>query len=169
VDSSRVDRPLPGDAMRRFVIVIATLSTTLLWITGCGKKESVSNGNAVPIGDSRLEGIYTLVATEMGGVSTQEYEKDRNYEFSGNKMISPKGKKEEAATINCDPAQTPAEITITKTEASGKIDTFFGIYKLENGTLTLCMIKSDNPIDRPKEFKTNKDSKAIILVMKKTK
>ena len=155
--------------MRRFAFVIGMVSTTLLSIGGCGKKESGSDGNAAYSGDSRLEGTYTLVATEMGGVSTQEFEKDRNYEFSGNKMISPKGKKEEAATINCDPAKTPAEIAITKTEASGKIDNFFGIYKLENGTLTLCMIKTDNPTDRPKEFTTNKDSKAIILVMKKTK
>ena len=145
----------------------AVVATTLFLVGGCGSKDNGGGGPAGG-GDPRLEGTYTLVETEMGGVRSKETEQKGTFSFSGDKMISPNGKKEEAATIKCDPSKTPAEITISKTEVSGKIDTFYGIYKLENDTLTLCLMKSDNPADRPKEFKTSKESKAMIEVFKKT-
>jgi uncharacterized protein (TIGR03067 family) len=152
----------------RFAFGIALVATTAMFVSGCGKKEVGGDGNAES-GDPRLEGTYTLVATEMGGVTHKETEQKGFFTFFGDKMISPNGKKEEAATIKCDPSKTPAEITISKTEASGKIDTIYGIYILEDDTLTLCLIKSDNPDQRPKEFKTSTEPKAIIQVFKKTK
>ncbi len=150
----------------RSVFGNAVVATTLMLVGGCGSKDN--GGGPAGGGDPRLEGTYTLVETEMGGVRSKETEQKGTFSFSGDKMISPNGKKEEAATIKCDPTKTPAEITISKTEASGKIDTFYGIYKLEDDTLTLCLMKSDNPANRPKEFKTSKDSIVMIEVFKKT-
>jgi uncharacterized protein (TIGR03067 family) len=150
----------------RSVFGRAVVATTLMLVGGCGSKDS--GGGPAGGGDPRLEGTYALVATEMLGVSTKETEQKGTFTFSGDKMITPNSKKEEAATIKCDPTKTPAEITISRTEVSGKVDTYYGIYKLEDDTLTLCWMKSDNPADRPKEFKTAKDSKAIIEVLKKT-
>ncbi|HEV3439811.1 MAG TPA: TIGR03067 domain-containing protein [Gemmata sp.] len=144
----------------------AVVATTLMLVGGCGSKDN--GGGAAGGGDPRLEGTYTLVETEMGGVRSKETEQKGTFAFSGDKMISPNGKKEEAATIKCDPSKTPAEITISKTEVSGKINTFYGIYKLEDDTLTLCLMKSDNPANRPKEFKTSKESIVMIEVFKKT-
>lgn len=148
----------------------ALLMIGLVLIGGCGKKDSGGEENAgsVSSGDPKLDGTYTLIQTEMGGVAFKETEQKGTFTISGNKLISPNGNKEQAATINCDPSKTPAEITITKAEASGKVDKVFGIYKLEGDTLTLCLMKSDNPADRPKEFKTSKESKVMIEVLKKT-
>ena len=144
---------------------VLCVGITLL-LLGCGSKDG---GPQTSSGDSRLEGTYTLIETEMKGLRGKETEKDRIYTFSGDKLILPKGKPEEAATIKCDPNANPAEITISKTEDSGKVDTTFGIYKIEGDTLTICMIKSDNSADRPKEFKTSKGSKEMILVLQKNK
>jgi uncharacterized protein (TIGR03067 family) len=139
----------------------------MLMFLGCGSKGS--GGGKESSGDPKLEGAYTRVGMEMAGTMIKETEKDHIYTFEGNKMILPKGKIEEAAIIQCDPGKNPAEITISKTEVSGKIDTSYGIYKLEGDTLTICMIKSDNPADRPKEFKTSVDTKAMIWVLQKNK
>jgi uncharacterized protein (TIGR03067 family) len=140
---------------------------TMLMFLGCGSKEG--GGKETSSGDPKLEGAYTHIGTEMAGKMGKESDKDHIFRFEGNKMIPPKGKIEGAATIQCDPSKNPAEITISKTEASGKIDTSYGIYKLEGDTLTICMIKSDNPADRPKEFKTNNESRAMIWVLQKNK
>jgi uncharacterized protein (TIGR03067 family) len=105
----------------------------------------------------------------MAGTMVKETEKDHIYRFEGNKMIPPKGTIEGAATTQCDPSKNPAEITISKTEESGKTNTSYGIYKLEGDTLTICMIKSENPADRPREFKTSKESRAMILVLQRNK
>ena len=145
-------------------ILCATITLILL---GCGSKKD--GGQQASSGDPRLEGTWTLIETEMKGIRSKETEKDRIYTFSGDKLILPKGKPEQADTIKCDPNVNPHEITISKTEASGKVDTTYGIYKLEGDTLTIAMIKSDNPADRPKDFTTSKESKEMILVLQKNK
>ena len=75
----------------------AVVATTLMLVGGCGSKDN--GGGAAGGGDPRLEGTYTLVETEMGGVRSKETEQKGTFSFSGDKMISPNGKKEEAATI----------------------------------------------------------------------
>ena len=44
-----------------------------------------------------------------------------------------------------------------------------GIFKLEGDTLTICMAEAENgkEDDRPKEFKTSKDGKAVMMKLKK--
>jgi uncharacterized protein (TIGR03067 family) len=155
-----------GDAIMRQVsgMICAALSLVLL---GCGSKQG--GGQQTSSGDPRLEGSYTLIETEMKGIRSKETEKDRIYTFSGDKLILPKGKPEEADTVKCDPNVNPHEITISKTESSGKVDTTYGIYKIEGDILTIGMIKSDNPANRPKEFKTGKGSNEMILVLQKNK
>ena len=54
-------------------------------------------------------------------------------------------------------------------DAGGKGETTVGIYKVEGDTLTICMVESDKEADRPKEFKTSKDSKAMILTLQRVK
>jgi uncharacterized protein (TIGR03067 family) len=154
----------------RLALAIAVAVLTIGAIEGCGHKEKDANPSVegTSCGDPRLEGTYRFVGTEMAGKLIEEEEKERIYTFSGDKMIPPKGKKEEATTIKCDPAKSPCEINLSRKEASGKVDTYYGIYKLEEDSLTLCMIKSDNPDDRPKEFGTN-NTKAMTWILKKTK
>jgi len=42
----------------------------------------------------------------------------------------------------------------------------FGIYKVDGDKLIICFIQSDKKDDRPKEFKTTADSKAMLMTLK---
>jgi uncharacterized protein (TIGR03067 family) len=137
-----------------------------LAIGGCGNN---GNGGNAGRGDPRLEGTYTLIASELKGNREHEAERAKIYTFSGNHMIPPNGKQDDALTVSCDPSKSPCEIDFSKKESNGKIDTIHGIYKIEDDTLTLCLRKSDNSADRPREFKTTSDSKDMLWVMKKNK
>jgi uncharacterized protein (TIGR03067 family) len=144
------------------------LPLAVLALTSCGKKSvDGETGAAASNGDPRLAGTYRLITTEFGGSVVNETEQKGNYTFSGDKMISPNGKSEEAATVKCNPDTLPPEITISKKDLSGKVTTLYGIYQLEGDTLKLCLIKADRPEERPREFKTSPDTKTLIEVFKK--
>ncbi|MCE9565164.1 MAG: TIGR03067 domain-containing protein [Planctomycetes bacterium] len=99
---------------------------------------------------------------------TKQPEAERTITIKGDKIITIKGGKEDAATFKIDSTKTPAEITLT-TKKGEKDETVQGIFKVEGDTLTICAAESDKPADRPKEFKTAKDSKTLILTLQKQK
>jgi len=154
----------------RSKLVLAVAVVALAIIGGCEHKEKAGNdtGDHAGSGDPRLEGAYTFVGTEMGGTLVGESDKNRIYTISDNLMIPPKGKKEEGITIKCDPSKNPCEVDLSRTEASGKVDKYYGIYKLEDDTLTFCILKTDNPVNRLRGFQT-KDTNAVIWILKKIK
>lgn len=148
--------------MRRAVKTTVLSLAALALAAGCSHKEEPTSS-----GDPRLDGTYERVGTEWKGEMVKDAENKVKYVFTGNKMIVQSGKSEDVQTISCDTSKNPAEITISKKEASGKVDAFHGIYKLEGGTLTICIRKTDNPADRPGDFKTSKNSSAMLLVLKR--
>jgi uncharacterized protein (TIGR03067 family) len=117
-----------------------------------------------------LEGTYLLIGLEGKGVKLDEAEfkkvpeADRKFVIKGDQFISFAGGKEDPATIKLDPTKKPAFIDIT-TAKGGKTEVNYGIYKLENGVLTICALEKGEAKDRPKEFKV--DSKEILLTLKK--
>ena len=155
----------------KFVLASCALVFALAIIAGCEKHRGggESRSENASSGDARLDGAWKLIATEFKGSTASESGKEQIFNFSGDRMISPGGKKEDAAAIACDPSKLPAEIDISKTEANGKIDKSYGIYKIEGDTLTLCIAKSEHPADRPIDFKTSRDSKAVTMVLRKNK
>lgn len=146
----------------RFQVNCRSMLVVALLLAGCGRHESAPgvNGNI----DPRLEGTYTLIKEETRGLVRKETEADMTYTFIDGKLL--RGKNEVGA-VTCDPNKTPAEITISKTEINGKVARMYGIYKLEGDTLTLCLVRSDNAGNRPKEFKTDPESSAILWILKK--
>jgi len=114
-----------------------------------------------------LQGNYRIVGIEAKGLKVTE--EDLKKKDSGGKMVI-KGDqliahdedgKEDPATIKLDVSQKPPHITITPKD--GKSEVMHGIYKFENGVLTICL--TEDPKNRPKEFKV--EEKNIILTLKK--
>ena len=66
-----------------------------------------------------------------------------------------------------DPPPPPATARRQQNDVGIAIAEAAFIYKIEGDILTICAVPSTNPADRPKEFKTAPDSKALILTLKK--
>jgi uncharacterized protein (TIGR03067 family) len=151
--------------------------TALALAVGCGKKDSTTGGGGgggtgVSGANAPPEGAYVMTGAEAMGEKMDEMvtkmpEAERTIKFSGDKMTVMENKKEKTMTVKFDPSKTPAHITTTESE-KGKTETTYGIYKTEGDTLTICMVQDGKgEEDRPKEFKTSKDSKAMIMTLKK--
>jgi uncharacterized protein (TIGR03067 family) len=117
-----------------------------------------------------LQGTYLLIGLEGKSVKLTEEDlkkvpdADRKMVIKDDKATSFTGGKEDAATIKLDPSKKPAQIDLTTTKG-GKTEVNYGIYKLENGVLTICAIEKGEAKDRPKEFKAN--GNAMLLILKK--
>lgn len=118
-----------------------------------------------------LEGTYALIGLEApGGLKFTEEElkkvpeADRKVVIKGDQISVMIGGKDDSATIKLDAAQNPGHITLTTTKEN-KTDVNYGIYKFENGALTICANEKGEAKDRPKEFKFT--GKEVIMTLKK--
>jgi uncharacterized protein (TIGR03067 family) len=151
---------------RTFGIGMAVAALALA--TGCGGKPTTA-----PEPPPSLAGGWTLVGVEAKGVKQTEADlakkplADRKIRATADKLIATDDGKEDATSYKLDATKTPHEIDMTETKADGKTETSYGIYKLEGDILTICMVPSNNPADRPKEFKIGPGGKEQILTLKK--
>ena len=119
-----------------------------------------------------LDGTYVLLSVEQGGMKVpdellkKQSEEDRTVVIKDGKMFQPNKKDKAPLEIKLDATKTPAEIDAKETKGD-KPENSYGIYKLEGDTLTICMVEDGKASDRPKEFKTTKDSKAVLMIFKK--
>jgi uncharacterized protein (TIGR03067 family) len=150
----------------RFAFGILLSVAVLALALGCGKKDNTASG-----GGASLEGTWILNGMEILGEKApaeeinKEPESDRTLKVTADKMIFTKRGKEDPSTYTIDKSKTPAHIDLVGKKEGGKEEKAHGIYKIEGDTLTLCIAESDNPDDRPKEFKTEKDAKRLSMVM----
>ncbi len=124
----------------------------------------------------KLDGSWLIVGMEKAGQKLPDDffknapEKERTVKIAGDKLTAmKKDGKEDSLTVKFDPSKTPKQVTTTEAKPGGKAETSVGIYKLDGDTLTICAVESEKEADRPKEFKTAKDSNAMILVLKRLK
>jgi uncharacterized protein (TIGR03067 family) len=149
-----------------------TLAAAVLVLgVGCNKKGGDAGGDGLA-GSSGVppDGTYILVGVEAGGQSASQEdigktpEGDKTLRIAGDKLI--KGGRDDAVTIKWDTSKNPGRVTFADTRANGRSQATYGIYKFEGDTLTICMAEGKEE-DRPTAFKTDKDSGAILLTLKK--
>jgi uncharacterized protein (TIGR03067 family) len=111
-----------------------------------------------------LEGTYTLVSLTVAGKQLPKPEKDReSFAVRDGKFIavSPDGKKEDALAMKLD----GANVDFTEPGKKGGPH-MVGVYKLDGKTLTICVVESDRPADRPKDVAATGD-KVVTFVLEK--
>lgn len=147
-------------------LTVAVLALTV----GCNKKDSASGGS----GGVPPDGTYVIVAMEMRGEVlpeakfTKESEPDRTIKLAGGKLVATKGGKDDSITVTWDSSKNPGHVTFSETKPGGKTENNYGIYKIEGDTLTICMAdEGKTEADRPKEFKTSKEAKTMMMTLKK--
>lgn len=140
---------------------VGLLAAVLALTAGCG-------------GEPKLDGTYLLVGREeFGEVEPQKEideapEDQRTFRIEAGTLYvkkGAKGDKESRVNFTTDPSKSPRQINLTEQRERGDPETMYGIYKLEQGVLTICVaMKEEN---RPKEFKTSKEAKSVMLTLKK--
>jgi len=153
--------------MRR--VSVLAFAIGLVALCGTTKADEEADKKAL----KELEGNYLLVGLESKGFKLTEEDINKNIKederkivIKGDQIIATSGGKEDPATIKLDASKKPPQIDITSTK-DGKTETNYGIYKLENGVLTICATEKGEAKDRPKEFKA--DDKSLMIVLKKQK
>jgi uncharacterized protein (TIGR03067 family) len=110
-----------------------------------------------------LEGEWKVVKLVAGGQAVDEEKvKTMTFTIKGDQLV-PSDNPKDSATISVDPTQKPAAIDVKDTHN----DTALGIYSLDGDTLKICLGTTKD--ERPKEFKSDKDTKAILIELKKAK
>jgi uncharacterized protein (TIGR03067 family) len=61
----------------------------------------------------------------------------------------------------------PWQIDFEEKKRDGTVRKTYGIFKFENGELTVCIADTTDPAKRPKEFKAP-DGDTLLMVLKKT-
>ncbi len=113
-------------------------------------------------------GTWTFVSGERDGVAAPDDVKTMKVSFKeGDKLTLTFKEENKEAKYKIDPTKKPKEISLTVTE-NGTEQTTHGIYELDGDSLKLCF--TDDPKgEAPKEFTGKKDSKQVLMVLKRGK
>jgi len=120
-----------------------------------------------------LEGEYVLIGMESKNLKLSEDDlkkgkaEDSKFVIKGDQMIAYNKGKDDPATIKLDPTTTPRQLNLTSKGKDGKTEYGYGIYKFEDGVLTICAVMDGEAKDRPKEFKVGE--KVMIMRFRKSK
>jgi uncharacterized protein (TIGR03067 family) len=130
------------------------------------KEEPKKDPNAAEI--AKLQGKWICESVTTGG---EKRDLETELEFTGAKYVQRmRGQRVEEATVTLDAKKKPPTMDVKITYGQDKDKTQFAIYRLEGDKLTLCCTPAGaEEKDRPKEFKAEAGSEAILFVFKKEK
>jgi uncharacterized protein (TIGR03067 family) len=117
----------------------------------------------------KLQGAWGLVALEVNGQPvTVEKLTEARLGVRGEKYGFRLGKTVLEMTCRLHPDQGPKAIDLTIASGPNKGKTFFGIYKLEGDTYTICRPMEPGK-ERPTAFATKPGSGLMLVVWKRQK
>ena len=121
----------------------------------------------------KFEGTWIPVSGKINGNKLPEDAlKELKLTFKGNTVTRQTNDKTVKAIFQVDPNKEPKQFD-AKGEEDGKEAKALGIYKFEDGKLTICSVRGrGKELKRPKEFSTKggtKEAAVILVVLKKAK
>jgi RNA polymerase sigma factor (sigma-70 family) len=120
-----------------------------------------------------MEGAWDVIGIEEGGrKASADDVKGMRWTFKGSEVepVNPGEKRGDKFTVKLDPGKTPKHIDVIPLEGDLKGKTLQGIYKLEDGQLTICLRDEKSPEKgRPTEFSGKKGSDQGLITLKKAK
>jgi uncharacterized protein (TIGR03067 family) len=121
----------------------------------------------VVTGRPELSGMWQAVAAQRDGASAAELI-GHHIEFDGDRFrIVRADSVLFGGRYAADPDKTPAEIDFTIDEGDARGQTWLGIFKIENGTLTICDNAPDRTAPRQRDFGAPKGSGYVCLEFKR--
>lgn len=117
----------------------------------------------------KLQGFWLVVQSIGGGKEEPQEGEDRTLlVFDGSIIQLREGRKEPVDFVKykLNPAKSPKEMDLRYLFGANKGATRQAIYELEGKTLKIC-VQQDPEQPRPKEFVSPKDSKILLIVMKR--
>jgi len=118
-----------------------------------------------------MQGDWDVVALEENGrKASADDVKGMRWTFMGSTMqpTDPGEKPGEKAEVKIDPGRSPKHIDLVVPEGALKGKTLQGIYKMEEGKLTVCLRDEKAPEKgRPKEFTAEKGSNQAVITLEK--
>jgi uncharacterized protein (TIGR03067 family) len=112
-------------------------------------------------------GTWNFASGENNGEPANDEIKTMKMTFTGDGVTLVVKDVPREGKYKLDPSKKPKEVTMTTTEGE-KTTEHRGIYELEGDTLKMCFPTGANT-DLPKEFSGKKDTKQMLLVLKRAK
>jgi uncharacterized protein (TIGR03067 family) len=122
--------------------------------------------------DKAIDGNWIVSKAERAGTARDEPVGDK-VSFAGGKMtIVPDEDPDrvQTATIKLDPSKDPRQIDLTPDRpdgADGEAPTLKGIYKVEDGTLTILLSAPNE--ERPGDFRVKEGTRSFLVVLDRPK
>ena len=110
----------------------------------------------------KLQGEWTMVSSERKGKKLDDkIVKLYKLTITGDQwVVTVGGKQASEATFKIDPSKDPKTMDVTL-QAGDQQVLALGIYKLQGDTLTQC--RTEPGLERPKEFKTTEEARALFV------
>jgi uncharacterized protein (TIGR03067 family) len=147
-------------------LALLALVTTCSLVAGPGRGDDAKKVS--------IEGNYTLVGLEVGGEKASADvlgaipAAEKSFKITADQIVAIKDGKDDPITYKLDTSKTPYHVDFVE-KMDGKAMKSFGIAKIDGDKLIIIAVESEKAEDRPKEFKTTKDNKAIMLILEKKK